>query len=174
MARQQTSGRGRLGAGLLMGMAVGAGAMFVFDPRSGRRRRALARDQAARLGSSVDELVTESLPKKAEYLSGVARGTRHRLAGAQDRDEVPDEDRFITDRVMSIVFRDPGIPKGDLNVNTVERVVYLHGHVDDPSVATEVERRVRGVEGVRDVVNVINRPKVDPSAVRADHVRHEE
>ena len=174
MARRQKRGQSGFGAGLLIGMAAGAGAMFVFDPRSGRRRRALAREQATRLGSSVDEIIGESLPRKVDYLSGMAAGARHRIAGAHGQDEVPDEDRFITDRVMSQVFRDPRIPKSDLNVNTVERVVYLHGHVDDPSLAAEIERRVRDVEGVREVVNVINRPDVDPSAERATQAHDDE
>lgn len=172
MGRQQ-GGQGSFGVGFMLGAIAGAGVMFVLDPLAGHRRRSLARDQVARLGNGVDTLITESLPGKVDYLAGVARGALHQVAGATDQ-QLPDEDRFITDRVMSMVFRDPSLPKGGVNVNTVDQVVYLHGHVGDAAVAAEIERRVRDVPGVRDVVNVINRPDVDPSAVRANQVRQEE
>jgi len=159
--------------GLVIGLIGGAVATFVLDPRAGRRRRALARDKVVHLGHSVDELISETIPRRVEYLSGVAAGARHRVMSTvrPERSEMPDDDQFVTDRVMSIVFRDPDIPKGDINVNTVDGVVYLRGTVDDPRMVQEIESRVRQVEGVRDVVNVINRPEVDPSDVRAAEAR---
>lgn len=159
---------------MMLGLAAGTTVMFVLDPRAGKRRRALARDKVVHLGNSMDELVNERIPSKMEYLSGVARGARYRSTPHHDGGQLPDDDQFITDRVMSIVFRDPNLPKGDINVNTVDQVVYLHGHVDDAKLVQEIEQRVRKVEGVRDVVNVINRPDVDPSQVRADEVRRAE
>src|SRR5579884_600755 len=61
----------------LLGLAAGAAAMFMFDPRSGNRRRALLRDQLVHAGHVVDDLVTETLPKKIEYAVGFARGMEH-------------------------------------------------------------------------------------------------
>lgn len=173
MRRQQSSQRDRFLPGLLAGFALGALGMFVFDPRTGRRRRALTRDKVVRLGNSVDELVSETIPRKVDYLSGFARGARYRMTHAtgQGTRTYPDEDQYITDRVMSMVFRDPDLPKGDINVNTVDRVVYLRGHVEDERLVAEIEERVRKVEGVRDVVNVINRPDIDPSDIRAAEAR---
>lgn len=177
-ARQQQARSSQRGfwLGLLAGAVVGGLAMFVLDPRTGRRRRALARDQVVRLGNTVDELVSETIPQKVDYLSGFAKGARHRAMHVIGRDgePMPDDDQFITDRVMSIVFRDPDLPKGNININTVDRVVYLRGSVDDPSMVQEIEARVRRVEGVRDVVNVINRPEVDPSVIRAEEARRAE
>lgn len=159
--------------GLVIGLIGGAVATFVLDPRAGRRRRALARDKVVRLGHRADELISETIPRRVDYLSGVAAGARHRVMSTVRREpsEMPDDDQFVTDRVMSIVFRDPDIPKGNINVNTVDGVVYLRGTVDDPRMVQEIESRVRQVEGVRDVVNVINRPEVDPSDVRAAEAR---
>ncbi|MDI3341665.1 MAG: BON domain-containing protein [Sphaerobacter sp.] len=159
--------------GILVGMTAGALGMFLLDPREGRRRRALARDKVVHLGHWVEELVEERIPRRATYLAGVVQGVRHRVTSLVRRQPtpLPDDDQFITDRVMSIVFRDPTLPKGDINVNTVDGVVYLRGTVDDPRMVQEIEKRVRQVEGVRDVVNVINRPDVDPSDIRAAKAR---
>lgn len=175
VGRQPERSGGRIGW-ILLGVGLGAAAMFALDPRTGKRRRALARDKMVRLGNSVDEMVSEQLPRKVDYLSGVARGARYRATHVAQRngEALPDEDQFITDRVMSTVFRDPALPKGDINVNTVDQVVYLRGHVEDGRLVKEIEDRVRKVEGVREVINVINRPEVDPSDIRADDARRAE
>lgn len=152
--------------GLLLGFLAGLASMFLLDPRTGRRRRALIRDKAVRLGNSAEDLIGETIPAKIDYFSGFAQGARHRLMGGTARTSLPDQDRFVTDRVSSIVFRDPDLPKGDININTVDQVVYLRGHVKDDRLVQEIEHRVRQVEGVRDVINLINRPEVDPSALR--------
>lgn len=41
--------------GLLTGVFIGALAMFVFDPRQGRRRRALARNRLVEYGNEIGE-----------------------------------------------------------------------------------------------------------------------
>jgi hypothetical protein len=41
--------------GLATGLLIGALAMFVFDPRQGRRRRALARKPALQYGNELGE-----------------------------------------------------------------------------------------------------------------------
>lgn len=142
--------------GLVAGVVAGGIGMFILDPRTGRRRRALVRDKAVHLGHAVDDMVTESLPRRVDYFSGVARGISHRASSrvGQNGDETLD-DRMITDRVLSIVFRDPDLPKGEVNINTVDGIVYLRGTLTEPSLSSEIEKRVRKVEGVRDVANLI-------------------
>ena len=41
--------------GLVTGLLVGALAMFVFDPKQGRRRRRLARSRVLQYGNDVSE-----------------------------------------------------------------------------------------------------------------------
>ena len=41
--------------GLATGLLIGALAMFVFDPKQGRRRRALARNRVVQYGNDVSE-----------------------------------------------------------------------------------------------------------------------
>jgi hypothetical protein len=66
---------------LLVGMALGAGLMYVFDPQAGRRRQALMRDKASSWANDARELAE----KKARHLGNQARGvmaeTRSMFAG---------------------------------------------------------------------------------------------
>jgi hypothetical protein len=43
------------GLSLLAGLGLGASLMYIFDPRMGRRRRALVRDKAVRLAHKAEE-----------------------------------------------------------------------------------------------------------------------
>jgi hypothetical protein len=154
--------------GLLTGLALGAGAMFVFDPQNGRRRRSLARDRAIKARNSVDRVISEDIPKRADYLSGFAEGARHKVRqmaeGGSDRR--PENEHVLVDRVLSQVFRDPELPKGDVNVDADGTTVFLRGSVDSDDLANKIEQRVRSVEGVDHVVNLINQPEADPTEVR--------
>ena len=62
----------------LAGAVAGALAMFVFDPDSGRRRRALVRDQAARLASDT----ADGVQSTARDLRNRAQGMAHETASA--------------------------------------------------------------------------------------------
>jgi osmotically-inducible protein OsmY len=53
------------------------------------------------------------------------------------------------------VFRDPSIPKGQINVNAENGVVVLRGQVDSPDLIKELEKKARNVQGVRDVENLL-------------------
>jgi hypothetical protein len=55
---------------LLVGMALGAGLMYVFDPQAGRRRQALMRDKAYSWANEAQELAG----KKARHLGNQAQG----------------------------------------------------------------------------------------------------
>ncbi len=156
--------------GLLLGSAIGAALMFLLDPTAGTRRRALIRDKFVHVAHVAEKTATNTIPQKADYLSGVASGAYHRakVRIPHKGEPIPDESQFITDRVMSIVFRDPKFPQGQINVNTVDQVVYLRGHIEDQSMANEIVERTRNVPGVKDVVNLINQPDVDPSVIREE------
>jgi hypothetical protein len=55
---------------LLIGMALGAGLMYVFDPQAGRRRQALMRDKVSSWAGDASELAG----KKARHMRNRARG----------------------------------------------------------------------------------------------------
>ena len=56
--------------GLATGLALGVLGMFMFDPKEGRRRRALARDKIVRYGNEA-----------ADYATGTAKDLRNRAQG---------------------------------------------------------------------------------------------
>lgn len=62
----------------IAGAALGALAMYIFDPDSGRRRRALARDKATRYANET----VESVQSTARDLRNRATGLAHEAAGA--------------------------------------------------------------------------------------------
>ena len=60
----------------LAGVAVGALAMYIFDPQQGRRRRALARDQLVHAGHGVTDFVEGKSKDLRNRAQGVAAETR--------------------------------------------------------------------------------------------------
>ena len=53
-------------------------------------------------------------------------------------------------------FRDRDVPKGKINVNAENGVVFLRGEVASPELVETLETRVRKVHGVRDVTNLLH------------------
>jgi hypothetical protein len=77
---------------LLAGVGLGAGLMYLLDPRMGRRRRALVRDKAVRLAHEAQdaaEVVARDMRNRAQglasgdlsVLAGGRRALRHPLRG---------------------------------------------------------------------------------------------
>lgn len=95
------------------------------------------------------------------YLSDAARRAklRDRLLGlvGGGRATVVD-DQTLKAKVESEVFRDTEAPKGDVNVNVELGVVYLRGQLEDQSLIEELEQRVRTVQGVNRVENLLHTP----------------
>jgi osmotically-inducible protein OsmY len=66
------------------------------------------------------------------------------------------------DKVESIVFRKDDVPKGQININAENGVVFLRGQVERPELVETLEKRVRGVNGVKDVENLLHVPAAEP------------
>jgi osmotically-inducible protein OsmY len=95
------------------------------------------------------------------YLSDAARRAKLRdrlmaLVGASRATVV--DDQTLKAKVESEVFRDTEAPKGDVNVNVELGVVYLRGQLEDQSLIEELEQRVRTVQGVNKVENLLHTP----------------
>ena len=78
MKQQQMMDYGKFTLAGLAGFGLGALAMFLLDPDSGRRRRTVARDKA--VGAVND--VTEAASSKARDLQNRAKGLAQYAAGA--------------------------------------------------------------------------------------------
>jgi osmotically-inducible protein OsmY len=138
-----------------MAAALGGAALAYFmDPQSGRRRRHVTRDRAL----SVARQGARRGRKLVHHVSSDARGyverARHARGGAEELD-----DATLVDKVESIVFRDRDVPKGEININAENGVVFLRGQVDQPDLISSLEARVRKVRGVRDVQNLLHTPQ---------------
>jgi hypothetical protein len=73
----------------IAGVGMGAGLMYVLDPQSGRRRRALARDQIIHLGHRVENAAQVAARDAGNRLQGLASGDLSVLMGGRRAVENP-------------------------------------------------------------------------------------
>lgn len=136
--------------------AVGAGAMYFFDPDRGRARRAKVRDQAF------------SLTRKAQRnLNRTAKVATSRLEGARDKlakgpEAPPPNDETLADKIRSEVLRHNTYP--GIVVNCEDGVATIRGSLADPGAIDALEQEVRKVTGVLDVRNLVHLPGEEPDA----------
>lgn len=138
----------------LAASAVGAALAYFLDPSAGRRRRHTTRDRGlkvARRGASRGR-------RFARHTSAEAVGRVRRVAHALPRSREEPDDVTLAHKIESILFRDRDVPKGQININAEEGVVFLRGQVDRPELVGELEARVRAVKGVRAVENLLHLP----------------
>ena len=76
----------------------------------------------------------------------------------RERQKEQPNDATLVAKVESEVFRDPAMPKGAVNVNAENGVVVLRGQVEKPELIAELEKKVRKVQGVHDVENLLHLP----------------
>jgi len=134
-----------------VGAGLGAGLEYFLDPDRGRRRRNMARDRAAAAARRANSTVQ----RKARYAASTARGLTDRAAYSKNGEIAPD-DATLAHRVESEIFRDPEVPKGQINVNVEDNVVVLRGKIDSPEEMSALEKKVRQIPGVYDVRNMLH------------------
>lgn len=126
----------RTGWGLV---ALGAGLMYMLDPNTGRRRRALTRDRAGRLARRTAERAHALAQRAADRAKGII--------GASDEEWV--DDQALAARVRSELGRAVSHP-ASLHVDAVDGCVTLRG----PVFAWEAEPALAAVENTRGVCGV--------------------
>lgn len=72
-------------------------------------------------------------------------------------------DAWLTAKTKLALFNAEGVPSNDVNVDTMDGVVVLHGTVPTADAKTEAEAAARKVEGVSDVRNML---QVVPNSAR--------
>jgi hypothetical protein len=140
--------------GLLAAGATGAALAYFLDPQHGRRRRHEARDRlesAWRKGAA-------RVDRYGRYAEGVAEGARHDAGRREEWPAPPPNDAALADKVASIIFRDPSVDKGKINVNAEDGVVVLRGEAARPEQINTLVEQVRAIPGVRDVENLLHLP----------------
>lgn len=140
---------------VLAAAALGAAVAYFLDPHNGRRRRHQTRDRGLK---AIKHVERRGL-RRARHTAKDAYGAGQRLLHRLPRPSPDLDDATLTDKVESIVFRNRDVPKGQINVNTENGVVFLRGEVESTELVEELEARVRKVRGVRGVENLLHLPE---------------
>jgi osmotically-inducible protein OsmY len=134
--------------------ALGAAVMFFFDPTSGRRRRALLRDRTAGMARRRARAAARTGRAVGAEVYGVAQKATH----LREEPKADLDDNTLRAKVETELFRDPDVPKGQINVNAQNGVIQLRGEVDSPELIDELVERARKIQGVKDVESLLHLP----------------
>jgi hypothetical protein len=134
--------------------AVIAAAMYFFDRENGKRRRHMAADRTAGLFRRKIRLLDRGRRRAASAGRGALQKAKHR----NEEEKPQPNDATLKAKVETEVFRDARVPKGRVDVNAENGVVYLRGEVDSPDLVAELEEATRKVHGVREVENQLHAP----------------
>lgn len=137
-----------------LGGLAGGALVYLFDPDRGRARRAQARD---RIGALVRHGTREA-ERVGRAASAQAYGISQKVTHLRPEQGEPLDDASLQQKVETELFRDPGIPKGQININAERGVIVLRGQLESPEQIADVESRVRRIAGVWDVQNLLHLP----------------
>lgn len=145
--------------GLLLGAALGAVAMYVFDPDKGRRRRAVARDKVRALGTDMADLIDTA----ARDVTFRAQGLKAQALRPFRREGIPD-DLVLIERVRAKLGRVVSHPHA-IQIGAQQGRVTLSGPilVDEVERLLDAVRRVWGVSEVEHHLVVHEHPESVPS-----------
>jgi hypothetical protein len=132
---------------------IGAGLMFFFDPQQGNRRRKLVVDRTGgffRRGVRKGERAGRAVSAEAY---GVTQKVKHRKEEEKELDDVT-----LKGKVETEIFRDAEAPKGQVDVNVVDGVVFLRGEVKGEDMIRDLEKATKKVSGVKAVENLLHTP----------------
>jgi osmotically-inducible protein OsmY len=146
-----------LGTGAI-GTLSGAGLMFVFDPRAGRRRRAMARER----GAAMARRTTRRMNRWGHRLRAEAAGQVAHVQHLRHPDRPAPNDAALADRVRSQLPRDPALHRHPINVNAENGVVVLRGVVDRLDQNRQLVEAANRVPGVRRVESYLHLPETPP------------
>jgi len=136
-----------------IGTALGALLAYFFDPQNGNRRRKLAVDRTAGFLRSRGRETARTGRAVAAEAYGVSQKVQHRKEEPKSFD-----DATLANKVRSEALRGDEVPAEAVNVNVQNGIVQLRGEVQQPELIDELDRRVRAVQGVREVENLLHLP----------------
>jgi hypothetical protein len=143
----------RLGAMLAAGSTAGASALYFLDPVSGRRRRKVAVDRTAATARHAWRRVQRTVHRIEAAAVGRARRFAHLREEQKQFDDVT-----LARKVETRLFRDPRVPKGEIDVNVQHGVVQLRGVVPTRDMLDDLVARTRAVQGVLEVESLLHLP----------------
>src|SRR5690348_15124546 len=138
----------------LRGVFLGWLAAYLFDPRLGRGRRAVARDW---LLARSRRLLRRG-ERAQRYATATAIGKTRAFLHRHEAKKPQPDDATLAHKVETIIFRDDDVPKGQISVNAEDGVVWLRGEVPDQAMLDALVTRTREVAGVRRVESLLHSP----------------
>ena len=139
---------------LLFFAGIGAALAYFFDPQSGARRRNMARDRAA----GYFRQSARRAERGGRAVAAEAYGLKQKATHLREEEKPQPDDVTLTRKVETEIFRPADAPKGQVNVNVQDGVVFLRGEVERPELIKDLEGRARKVQGVREVENLLHTP----------------
>jgi osmotically-inducible protein OsmY len=128
--------------------AIGAALAYFFDPDNGRRRRSIARDKAGKY--------VRQTGRQAQGVAAEAQGLKQKATHLREQPKPQPDDVTLARKVESEIFRGADVPKGQINVNVEDGVVYLRGELEQRDLIQDLESQARNVQGVRGVENLLH------------------
>jgi osmotically-inducible protein OsmY len=129
--------------------AIGAAIAYFFDPDNGNRRRKLFADKAGKYGRQAGQ--------QAQGVGAQAGGMKAKATHRKEQEKPQPDDVTLARKVETEIFRGADVPKGRINVNAEDGVVYLRGEVE-PDLAQELASKAGQVQGVLGVENLLHAP----------------
>jgi uncharacterized membrane protein len=131
----------------IYGFGLGAGAMYLWDPERGNRRRALLRDQVIRSLNRTDDAIAKGSRDLSNRASGLIAEAKSMIS------QEPVSDDTLAERVRSKI--------GSASLVSHPRAIQVTGHegritLSGPILAAEVQPLVARVGSVRGVQGVDN------------------
>ena len=143
----------RLGRMFGLGTALGALTAFFFDPQQGRRRRHQLFSRSGGMTRRTIRRGSRAGRGIGAEIHGLTQKATHLREQPKDFDDVT-----LARKVETEIFRGPDVPKGQINVNAEEGVVYLRGEAPTPELIDELVGRARRIQGVRQVESLLHLP----------------
>jgi osmotically-inducible protein OsmY len=103
------------------------------------------------------------LRRFARHASSDVYGLGRRVAHRLPHEHRALDDATLVQKVQSILFRDPSIPKGMISVNAEDGYVYLRGEVESVELIGKIGESALEIDGVRGVKNLLHTPSARPT-----------
>jgi hypothetical protein len=132
---------------------------------------------AVQIGEAFVESGRETPPPpepRAAQARAAKTATNRRQAAARKRtspqaSQAPKDldDVGLARKVETVIFRDASVPKGKIDVNAADGIVWLRGEAKNPEMIKELERQAAAIPEVKKVENLLHLPKT-PAPTRPD------
>lgn len=134
--------------------AFGAALTYFFDPQNGKRRRKMLVDRTG----GVFRRGGRRAERAGRMVAAEAYGLKQKATHLREEEKAEPDDVTLARKVETQLFRPADAPKGQVDINVENGVVYLRGEVERPEIIEDLEKNARKVKGVREVENLLHLP----------------